>query len=151
MLDAFQTKLISTFPLGFVATVTQDGAPAVSPKGTFVILDQDTIAFGHIRSPKTLANLAQNPAIEVNFVDPFLRKAVRVAGLATIHPKDSSAFERLLPRWHRVFGDLANRIKSIVQIDITKAETILTPPYDDGVTEEEMLALYKSKYKRFLS
>ncbi|MEM7616810.1 MAG: DapH/DapD/GlmU-related protein, partial [Pseudomonadota bacterium] len=36
------------FPLGFVATVTADGRPHLSPKGTFLVLDDSTIAFGEI-------------------------------------------------------------------------------------------------------
>ena len=54
-----------------MATVTPEGRPAVSPKGTFLVLDDETIAFGHIRSPGTLANLARRPEAEVNFVDQW--------------------------------------------------------------------------------
>ena len=32
--------------LGFVATVSDDGQPNVSPKGTFVVIDNQTLAFG---------------------------------------------------------------------------------------------------------
>ena len=45
-LPAFGIDLITTFPLGFVATVTAGGRPNVSPKGTFLVLDDQTIAFG---------------------------------------------------------------------------------------------------------
>jgi len=41
--------------------------------GTFVVLDDRTIAFGEIRSPGTIRNLRANPRIEVNFVDVFVR------------------------------------------------------------------------------
>lgn len=146
MLDASQQDLIAKFPLGFVATVTPNGTPAVSPKGTFLVLDTSTIAFGHIRSPGTLRNLEQNPAVEVNFADPFLRKALRVRGVATIHDQDTPRFAELHPRWRETWGDLACRVKAIAQIHIAEAQTITTPPYDDGVTEDEMLALYKAKY-----
>jgi Pyridoxamine 5'-phosphate oxidase len=68
--------------LGFVATATCDGVPNVSPTGTFVVLDDETIAFGEIRSPGTMRNLKTNPLVEVNFVDPFVRKGYRFAGTA---------------------------------------------------------------------
>ena len=61
MLTADQTKLIEEYPLGMVATVRADGGPAVSPKGTFVVLDETRIAFAHIRSPATLVNLRRDP------------------------------------------------------------------------------------------
>ena len=44
--------------LGFVNTVNADGAPNLSPKGTFAIVDAATVAFAEIRSPATLRNLA---------------------------------------------------------------------------------------------
>ncbi|MYK30737.1 MAG: pyridoxamine 5'-phosphate oxidase family protein, partial [Boseongicola sp. SB0670_bin_30] len=36
MLDAEAQRIIREFPLGVVATVTPDGEPAASPKGTFL-------------------------------------------------------------------------------------------------------------------
>ena len=146
MLTAPMKDLIAAFPLGFVATVTPDGAPAVSPKGTFLVLDDDTVAFGDIRSPGTRRNLTANPAIEVNFIDPFKRKAVRVAGTAVLHPKGSEWFNVQHPIWLDVFGRLATRINSLVAIKIHSASEIWTPPYDDGATEAEMIATYKAKF-----
>lgn len=146
MLTAPMKDLIATFPLGFVGSVTSEGAPAVSPKGTFLILDDQTIAYGDIRSPGTRRNLMANPAVEVNFVDPFKRKAVRVGGTAVIHSKNSDWFTQMHPKWLAVFGDLAHRAFSIVEIKIASASEIWTPPYDDGVTEDEMIATYKAKF-----
>ncbi|XOY57672.1 MAG: pyridoxamine 5'-phosphate oxidase family protein [Rhodobacterales bacterium] len=148
MLDQPMQDLIATFPLGFVASVTPDGAPAVSPKGTFVLLDPETIAFADIRSPGTRRNLAADPRVEVNFIDPFARKAVRVTGQAVIHPKGSDTFTVLLPRWADLFGDLARRIGALVEIKVTKAALIWTPPYDDGATEEAMIAHYKTRFSK---
>ena len=146
MLSAQMKDLITTFPLGFVSTVTPEGAPAVSPKGTFLVLDDTTIAYSDIRSPGTRRNLTGNPAVEVNFVDPFKRKAVRVGGKAVIHPKASDWFVQMHPRWLDVFGDLARRIASLVQIKVESASEIWTPPYDDGTTEAEMIAIYKARF-----
>lgn len=146
MLTGRMTDLIAAFPLGFVATVTPDGAPAVSPKGTFLVLDDQTIAYGDIRSPGTRRNLTTNPAVEVNFIDPFRRKAVRITGSAALHPKGSDRFAKLHPRWNDAFGDLARRIGTIVTIKIAAASEIWTPPYDDGATEDAMIALYKTKF-----
>ena len=81
--DEMQT-LIRRYSAGAVATVNADGTPSVSPKATFVILDSRTLAFGHIRSPGTVANLRRNPAVEVCFTDVVTRRAVRVTGRAAI-------------------------------------------------------------------
>ena len=137
--------LIATFTLGFVATVTPDGRPSVSPKGTFLVLDEDTIAFGEIRSPGTMANLAHCPEAEVNFIDQWKRKGIRVRGPVRVIGKGAE-FEALLPRWRAVWGDLADRINALVLIAAQEVKPVTTPPYDDGATEEEMIALYKAKF-----
>lgn len=146
MLDAGAKRLIATFPLGFVATVTKEGRPAVSPKGTFLVVDDACIGFGNIRSPGTLRNLAAAPHAEVNFIDPFARKGLRVAGPVRILDKGSAEFAGLIGRWEAVWGDLAARISDLVLIDIEAASEMTTPPYDDGITEEEMIATYKAKF-----
>ena len=48
------SKLVSA-SAGAVATVNADGTPAVSPKATFVVVDDQRVAFGNIRSPATVA------------------------------------------------------------------------------------------------
>ena len=62
-------QIISSYNAGAVATVNDDGSPAVSPKATFVIVDDSCIAYGNIRSPGTSDNLIKRPAVEVNFID----------------------------------------------------------------------------------
>ena len=138
--------LIERFPLGFVATTAGDGAPRVSPKGTFLVLDDDMLAFSDIRSPGTIANLRRDPRLEINFVDPFLRKAARVRGTARLLASDDPQFAELLGRWESVWPDLAPRIRHLVLIAVEAAQLVTTPPYDDGATEEAMIALYKAKF-----
>ncbi|MEL7116974.1 MAG: pyridoxamine 5'-phosphate oxidase family protein [Pseudomonadota bacterium] len=145
-LTAQAKEIIRNFSLGFVATITPGGRPAVSPKGTFLVLDDETIPFGEIRSPGTIANLSVNPECEVNFVDPFLRKGVRIRGEAQMIRRGTAGFDAVIGRWRDVWGDLADRVNMIVRIPVSEAKALTTPPYDTGATEEEMVALYKQKY-----
>jgi predicted pyridoxine 5'-phosphate oxidase superfamily flavin-nucleotide-binding protein len=46
--------------LGFVATVTPDGRPNLSPKGTTTVWDEHHLMFADIASPGTVENLASN-------------------------------------------------------------------------------------------
>jgi predicted pyridoxine 5'-phosphate oxidase superfamily flavin-nucleotide-binding protein len=71
--------------LGFVATVTPDGRPNLSPKGTTTVFDANHLMFADVASPQTVANLASNPNVEVNVVDPIVRKGYRFKGTATVH------------------------------------------------------------------
>jgi predicted pyridoxine 5'-phosphate oxidase superfamily flavin-nucleotide-binding protein len=57
--------------LGFVATVTRDGAPNLSPKGTTTVWDERHLMFADIASPRTIENLASNPSVEINVCNHF--------------------------------------------------------------------------------
>ncbi|MFY0693312.1 MAG: pyridoxamine 5'-phosphate oxidase family protein [Paracoccaceae bacterium] len=139
--------LIGQFPLGIVATVTPEGRPAASPKGTFLVLDDRTLAYGDIRSPGTRANLDHMAELEVVFVDPFKRKGARLRGATRVVPRDAAEFADLIGHWSATWGDLADRIGALVVIEISACLPLATPPYDDGATETDMIAAYQSKYK----
>ena len=137
MLTAQMTKLITDHSAGMVATVNNDGTPCVSPKATFVVVDDTTVAFGNIRSPGTLANIRQRPALEVCFIDVVLRKAVRVTGSATIHSK-ATAPAKVAAAFQAVWAAYLPQMSAFVTIDISAAELILSPAYDLGHSEEEL-------------
>src|SRR5262249_6854509 len=63
--------------LCYVATVTPDGKPNLSPKGSLKVWDDETVVFADIASPGTMRNLRSNPFVEINLVDPFLRRGFR--------------------------------------------------------------------------
>ena len=144
MLTPDMKRIIEEQRLGFVATAAADGTPNVSPKGTFVVLDDRTIAFGEIRSPGTIRNLRANPRIEVNFVDVFVRKGYRFAGMATIVENGEADFETLLPKLRSA---LAHRIRAIVTIAVTKALPLTSPAYDDGRTEPELRRAWTARLR----
>ncbi|MEM6594165.1 MAG: pyridoxamine 5'-phosphate oxidase family protein [Pseudomonadota bacterium] len=146
MIPAAMQELITRWRLGHIATVTPGGRPSVSPKGTFLVVDDKTIAFGEIRSPQTVTNLTHNPECEVNFVDAFLRNGARLRGTGSMVRRDTADFDTLLPQFEEVWGDLCDRINLIVKINVTEVKPLSTPPYDTGATEEEMIALYKAKF-----
>ncbi len=132
-------KLISDHSAGMVATINDDGTPSVSPKATFVILDDSCLAFGNIRSPGTLANLSKRPAVEVCFIDVVIRKAVRVTGTASIVRK-ADADSRLLAAFDKSWSAYVLHMSAFVTIAVSAAEFILSPAYDLGFTEDDLRA-----------
>jgi predicted pyridoxine 5'-phosphate oxidase superfamily flavin-nucleotide-binding protein len=62
-------RVVNEQKLGFIATVCPDGTPNLSRKGTTEVWDDDHLIFVDIKSPGTVANLRQNPAIEINVID----------------------------------------------------------------------------------
>ncbi len=144
-LPAQSTDTIETWRLGFIATVAPDGTPNVSPKGTFVVLDEETIAFGEMRSPNTIANIAHQAEVEVNFVDVLSRKGTRIRGKAEIVEKGSAGFEALLPQFTPLWGDLCELFNVIVKIPVDQVKPLQSPAYETGATEAELRNTWQTK------
>ena len=121
--------------LGYVATVSSDNTPNLSPKGTIMILDESYLAFADIQSPKTVENLRHNPSIEVNVVDTFSRRGYRFKGTAEII-SSGDKFNKIIS-YYKTSG-VKSIIKSIILVKIEKLSEIFSPLYDLGHTEEEL-------------
>jgi uncharacterized protein len=119
-------RVVREQALGFVATVRADGTPAVSPKGTTSVWDDTHLVFLDLCSPGTIANLTSNPNVEVNVVDPLVRKGYRFAGRAEVLT-DGLIFEAILRRFLAERGTDRRRVRAAVLIDVTAAEALVSP------------------------
>jgi predicted pyridoxine 5'-phosphate oxidase superfamily flavin-nucleotide-binding protein len=131
--------------LGFAATVCPDGTPNLSPKGTTTVLDDEHLMFADIHSPQTVRNLRENPAIEINVVDPIVRKGYRFKGEASVYD-DGEMYERGL----RVLAQRGSttprdRINAIVIVAVRTAAAVISPAYDTGASEEEVAAIWEAR------
>jgi len=141
-------RLVLDQRLGFVATVTPDGRPNLSPKGTTVVLDDRHLMFADIASPGTVENLSTNAAVEINVVDPILRKGYRFRGHATIHA-DGDRYERGIARLRELGSTTPReRIRTIVVVEVTDAAPLVSPAYDDGTTEDAVVARWLEHHRR---
>ena len=127
--------------LGYVATVGSDGKPNLSPKGTIIAWSSEVLAFADIRSPDTMKNLQNNPNVEINVIDPLLRKGYLFQGEARILD-DSSLFDEILNHYRN--KGIKSPINSIVLVDVSSVSEVTSPLYDLGISEEEI----KSKWKK---
>ncbi len=128
-------RVVEEQRLGFAATVCPDGTPNLSPKGTTAVWDDHRLVFADIRSPRTVENLRHNPAIEVNVVDPILRKGYRFKETATVLP-EGEVFEEIL-KFYRERG-LSNEVRTVVLVEVERALPLTSPAYDLGLTELEV-------------
>ena len=127
--------------LGYVATVSSDGKPNISPKGTIIGWTDDTLAFADIRSPDTMNNLHDNPNVEINVIDPLLRKGYLFQGTAKII-KDGDLYHEILDYY--LTNGIKSRINSIVLVNVSAVSNVISPLYDLGITQQEI----KSKWKK---
>lgn len=127
-------RMVSEQRLGHVATVCPDGTPNLSPKGTTLVWDDSTLVFVDLRSPQTVQNLASNPAIEINVIDPIVRKGYRFKGTATVEVQGPE-FEHGLSFFKEKIGLSRERVRSIVFVRVTRARPLISPAYDSGRDE----------------
>ena len=130
--------------LGYVATVSSDGKPNISPKGTIIAWSDNLLAFANIRSPDTVMNLQNNPFVEINVVDPLSRKGYLFMGTAKII-KNTPLYVKILNHYRT--NGIKSPINSIVIVDVSSVSEVTSPLYDLGQTEEEI----KLKWKLFFN
>ena len=134
--------------LGYVATVCPDHTPNVSPKGTTTVWDDDHLIFADICSPRTVENLRHNPAIEINVVDPILRKGYRFRGSAIVLQRGAQ-FEEAMEFYRDIYGmhpKTADSVRHVVLVKVERALPLISPIYDLGATEDEVVARYTKYY-----
>jgi predicted pyridoxine 5'-phosphate oxidase superfamily flavin-nucleotide-binding protein len=126
--------------LGFAATVCADGTPNLSPKGTTTVLDDEHLLFADIHSPGTVENLEQNPSIELNVVDPIVRKGYRFKGIARLHHSGDTYERGLRLLEERGYQASQARVRTVVVVRVEQARPLISPAYDSGATEQEVAA-----------
>jgi uncharacterized protein len=135
-------RMVTQQRLGYAATVCPDGTPNVSPQGTMVVWDEAHLMFAEVRSPNTVANLRHNPAIEINVVDPLVRKGYRFKGTATVYT-EGTFFEQAVAFYRQRGSGLP--IRSIVLVEVERAFPLVSPEYDLGLSEAEV----RERWKRY--
>lgn len=131
--------------LGFAATVCADGTPNLSPKGTTTVFDDEHLLFADIRSPGTVRNVERNPAIELNVVDPIVRKGYRFKGRAALHSRGET-YERGVRLLAELGYDASReRIGSIVVVEVESAAPLISPAYDSGGSEDAVVAVWERR------
>jgi len=125
--------------LCWLATVSADGVPNVSPKEVFAVHGDETLLVANIASPGSIRNMRANPNVCVSFVDVFVQRGYKLRGTATIVPKTDPRFAELA----RVLDARAQGfpIQSVIEVRVTAVEPILAPSYRmvPGTTEESQV------------
>jgi uncharacterized protein len=135
--------------LGFHATVCPDGTPNLSPKGTTDVWDDDHLFFADICSPQTVENIRRGSVVEVNVVDPILRKGYRFKGPAVVYDPGTDVFIQGVARLHAGGSSLVDRVKVIVLIEVRSAAALVSPAYDDGtLSEADVRALHWARFTK---
>ena len=131
-------RVVEEQRLCFAATVCPDGTPNLSPKGTTMVWDDDRIVFVDLASPGTMANLRENPAIEINLVDPITRTGYRFKGRGEAHV-DGPVFAEVIARYQAARQLDPSRVHGVAMIEVERAEALISPAYDTGLSRDEVV------------
>jgi hypothetical protein len=111
-------KAIAGIGPSLVATASGTGKPNVSAKGSLRVLDDEHVAFAHIASPRTVANIRDNPQVTVICLDAATRKGCRIWGQGSI--LDSG--ERFDP----IAAEYAKKnmeVKNVIKVAVEEVDT----------------------------
>lgn len=99
-----------------VATASKAGKPNVSAKGSLRVLDDEHLVFADIRSPRTIANLKENPQVAVFCLNPSTRKGCRIWGRAEVMSSGE-----LFDQVSRELGARNMKANNVVKIAVEEA------------------------------
>jgi uncharacterized protein len=128
MIDNDIKKCIDNSVLCWLATCDDELFPNVSPKEMFTYKDESTLLIANLASPNSINNMVKNPNVCVSFIDIFLQKGYKLQGKATIIDKENLEFSSKAKPIIDLFTDQFP-IKSIIEIAVTKIDTIQAPSY----------------------
>lgn len=148
MLTTQVTELANRSVLCWLATVDATGQPNVSPKEIYAVLDSEHLVIANIASPASARNIESHALVCVSFIDIFVQKGFKVAGVA----RNVGAGESDFAFWSAPLALKAGprfKIQSVFVIKATSCEPIVAPSYrlyPKEATEESQVAAAMRTY-----
>ena len=142
MLSTQVSELADRSVLCWLATLDAAGQPNVSPKEVFAVFDSEHLVIANIASPRSARNIEGQALVCVSFIDVFVQKGYKVAGVARNVGRQEPDFAL----WSQPLARKAGprfRIRSVFVVTATSCEPILAPSYrlyPGEATEESQIA-----------
>jgi len=140
-------KYIGQSVLCWLATVSADLIPNVSPKEIFHYFEADKIIIANIASPQSVKNIAVNPQVCVSFLDVLVQKGFQVKGTARMVGEKQAGYDEmaavLLKMTEGKFP-----FTTIIEITLQSAKPIIAPRYlfFPETTEEQQIESARKTY-----
>ena len=134
--------------LCWLATVSSENAPNVSPKEIFNYYGTNKIIVANIASPQTVQNIKHNENVCISFIDILVQKGFQVKGKAKIIVKIDSEFSEMEKTLTKMTGGNFP-FSTITEITIEQIKPIIAPKYIlyPETTEAEQIENAKTAYK----
>jgi predicted pyridoxine 5'-phosphate oxidase superfamily flavin-nucleotide-binding protein len=140
-------EYINRSVLCWLATVSNENIPNVSPKEIFNYYGTDKIIVANIASPQTVQNIKHNKNVCISFIDILVQKGFQLKGKARIIENTNSDFlqmEKVLTEM--TGGDFP--FSTITEITLEQGKSIIAPKYIlyPETTEKEQIESAKKVY-----
>ncbi len=133
--------------LSWLATVSVNNIPNVSPKEIFTYFGEDKIILANIASPQTVKNIKTNEQVCISFIDILVQKGFQIKGKASIINKTAIEYAIMEKELLKMTGGNFP-FSTITVINIETAKPILAPKYllYPNTTEAEQIESAKKAY-----
>ena len=111
-------KVIGEVRPALVATASKSGKPNVSAKGSVRVLDDESVVFADVASPRTVANIKENPQVAIICLDRETRKSCRIWGKGEV--LDSGP---LFDETAAAMSKMNMTVKNVVKVAVEEVET----------------------------
>ncbi|SBT16591.1 Pyridoxamine 5'-phosphate oxidase [Marinomonas gallaica] len=135
--------------LCWLATVSADAAPNVSPKEIFTFIDENLVLIANIASPESERNIQVNPKVCVSFIDIFEQRGFKVKGTAQVVTTEDRDWSEYLAALKVLAGE-SYPIKNIFAVTVESSSKIMAPSYGlfpDTTTPESQVEGALDTYK----
>lgn len=141
-------EYINRSVLCWLATVSAENVPNVSPKEIFNYYGTDKIIVANIASPQTVRNIKHNANVCISFIDILVQKGFQIKGKAKIIGKMDSQFSEMEKILTKMTGGNFP-FSTITEITIKYVKPIIAPKYVfyPETTEMEQIENAKTAYK----
>jgi predicted pyridoxine 5'-phosphate oxidase superfamily flavin-nucleotide-binding protein len=138
---------LTTCVLCWLATVSADGRPNVSPKEVFTVGPDGRLLVANIASPVSARNLRARPMACVAAVDVFTQKGWKLEGPAELVEPPDARFEPLAAPLRAIAGP-AFPVLGVVCVTVERATPIVAPSYRmvPGTTEASQVESAMQRY-----
>jgi hypothetical protein len=147
-LSAEVSDAASRSVLCWLATVSPDGQPNVSPKEIWAVFDANHLVVANIASPTTVRNVKHSRRVCLSFIDVLVQKGFKVLGEAVnierTHPSFQEWAAPLLPKAEPRF-----KVHSVIVVRAVSVDPIIAPSYrlyPSETTEEGQIASARQAY-----
>ncbi len=140
-------EYISRSVLCWLATVSAENMPNVSPKEIFNYYGTNKIIVANIASPQTVRNIKQNENVCVSFIDILVQKGFQIKGTAKTIKKTDFEFSEM----EKILTEMTGGnfpFSTITEIKVEQIKKIVAPKYIlyPETTESEQIESAKKAY-----